>query len=153
MAATKAKSEASRINIVKAQQARRAAWKGGTASAALRAQITKMAAARQAQPGGVCPITGQADGPTRVLVVDHKKGTKIVRGVVESRANTALGLLNECPGRIFRLGEYIARHLPGYLNVDTGSTWLDALNFSETLIMPVAFENDAIEATADGLTL
>lgn len=58
---------------------------------------------------GVCAVCGTAPGKV-ALAVDHCHETGIVRGLLCSPCNTALGLLRECPTRIMLLRDYIGRY-------------------------------------------
>jgi hypothetical protein len=67
-----------------------------------------------ADQGGVCAICGlpesaQRNGTVKRLAIDHVAGTSVVRGLLCSRCNTAIGLLGHDVARIAKAIEYLAR--------------------------------------------
>ena len=57
--------------------------------------------------GGRCLICGTAATKMRPLVVDHNHESGIVRGLLCSECNTAIGLLGDDPALIKRAAEYL----------------------------------------------
>lgn len=63
-----------------------------------------------AKQGGVCASCGDSPPQGKVLHVDHDHNTLVVRGLLCTRCNTALGLLKDNPVRITALRNYIVGH-------------------------------------------
>jgi len=57
----------------------------------------------------ICKRGETARKETR-LSVDHRHGTKKVRGLLCTKCNTAIGLLDESPGIVLELLNYLKRH-------------------------------------------
>lgn len=57
--------------------------------------------------GGKCLICRTAATKSRLLVVDHNHQTGIVRGLLCSECNTAIGLLADNPALLRRAAEYL----------------------------------------------
>lgn len=61
-----------------------------------------------AEQGGVCAISGQSPNAKR-LHVDHDHATKVVRQLLHSDINTALGLFQDNPIWLRRAADYLER--------------------------------------------
>lgn len=63
------------------------------------------------QQQGKCGICfGDGSAATRGLMIDHKHGTKIVRALLCSNCNTALGLLKESVSIMETAIKYLQKH-------------------------------------------
>lgn len=60
---------------------------------------------------GRCAICGRRDSDVvkKVLCVDHVAGTSLIRGLLCSRCNSAIGLLDHDPERLGRAIDYLGR--------------------------------------------
>lgn len=58
---------------------------------------------------GVCATCPQPPGKKR-LAVDHDHDTDVIRGLLCSKCNTAIGLLNDDPALIRRVADYVERN-------------------------------------------
>lgn len=65
----------------------------------------------QAQ-GAHCALCGCADQRGLKLAVDHCHTTGVVRGLLCTHCNTAIGLLKDDPDLIEKAAEYVRAHLP-----------------------------------------
>lgn len=64
-----------------------------------------------AKQGGLCAICdGPPNGPGRRLHVDHCHNSKVVRGLLCAKCNTAVGLLDDDPDRLDRAAAYLRQH-------------------------------------------
>jgi hypothetical protein len=71
-------------------------------------------AAMLVSQNGVCAICGKPESATnqygvKRLAVDHDHATKCVRGLLCSKCNRAIGLLDEDTGRMLRAVAYLAK--------------------------------------------
>jgi hypothetical protein len=68
---------------------------------------------RAVEQGGVCAICQQSEsaagnhGGVRRLTVDHDHATGVVRGLLCSRCNVAIGMLDDDPERFVAAAEYL----------------------------------------------
>ena len=60
--------------------------------------------------GGTCAICGTDDSGSREWHVDHDHVSLKIRGILCSRCNTAIGLMNDDPQRLKGAADYIWRH-------------------------------------------
>lgn len=60
--------------------------------------------------GGVCKLCGGVDQRALRLSIDHCHKTHVVRGLLCSNCNTALGLLNDDPALMERAAAYVREH-------------------------------------------
>jgi hypothetical protein len=60
--------------------------------------------------GGVCAICGTAPQADRRHHIDHDHVKKLIRGILCSKCNQAIGLLNENPELLDRAKEYLLSH-------------------------------------------
>jgi hypothetical protein len=65
--------------------------------------------------GGVCAICGEKESATgsggriRPLSVDHDHATDVVRGLLCSKCNTAVGLMDDSVNKLSKAIEYLSR--------------------------------------------
>ncbi len=63
-----------------------------------------------ARQGGKCAIcAGPPNGPGKRLHIDHCHNSKAIRGLLCSKCNTAVGLLDDNPERAELLAAYLRR--------------------------------------------